>query len=431
LVGSAAVLALSQLPDIEVVAFEKAPNAREAGAWISLTVTGLKVLTKLIPPAEINAISYRPPDRAVYVTRHWRTGEVLLRKYSSDELKDDYIQARTHREPLLKLLLSHTPKDAVRYGQRVTGIELLQDDGSNTEGSVRLLFSGDEEGLTPSYQDFDFAIAADGLYSSIRRQFWPDHRVSFKGAVAYRTIFPASRLAGISGVHDDSSAWRRDGEVVFLSELGLGIYGVVIIRSETPEYVENTGLRWEHPIGTAGMERLRKSYADWDPVISHVLAVVDDLDAYPLDSGAWLQQLSQENRVAFVGDAAHPTAGAYGTGAALGFGDCWALYRALQASRSTAVEEKSVGLGKHGYDISKALRIFEQTRLPFLLRVEHQMALDGQDARYIAAAAADDKEWKRRFVERNPSNNWLTEHDVELDVQDAIMRDLATPSRTA
>lgn len=89
LVGSAAVLTLSQLPDIDVVAFEKAPRAREAGAWISLTVTGLKVLTKLIPSTEINAISYRPPDRAVYVTRHWRTGDVLLRKYSSDDLKED------------------------------------------------------------------------------------------------------------------------------------------------------------------------------------------------------------------------------------------------------------------------------------------------------------------------------------------------------
>ncbi|CAK7234051.1 hypothetical protein SCUCBS95973_008803 [Sporothrix curviconia] len=428
LVGSAAVITLSQLPDVEVVAFEKAPAAREAGAWISLTVTGLKVLTKLIPPAEINAISYRPPDRGVYVTRHWRTGQVLLRKYSSDDLKEDYIQARTHREPLLKLLLSHVPKNSVQYGRRVDGVQLVQNDENGGQQHARLLFSddtGDASESDKAYKDFDLIVAADGLYSAVRRQFWPGHRVGFKGAVAYRTIFPVSRIDGISGLHDDSSAWRRDGEVVFLSELGLGVYGVVIIRSESPEYVASTGLRWEHPIGAAGVDRLRKLYADWDPVVSRVLAVVDDLDAYPLDSGPWLQLLSQGGRVAFVGDAAHPTAGAYGAGAAMGFGDCWALYRALLASKRGV---RPTGPNDHEYDIPKALRIFENTRLPFLQRVEHQMTLDGHDARYVAEAASDEKEWTRRFIERNPANNWLTEHDVELEVQNAIMQDLNSPA---
>ncbi|KJR89564.1 Salicylate hydroxylase (Salicylate 1-monooxygenase) [Sporothrix schenckii 1099-18] len=430
LVGSAAVLALSRLPDAEVVAFEKAPSAREAGAWISLTVTGLKVLTKLIPPAEISAIAYRPPDRAVYVTRHWRTGAVLLRNYSSDHLKDDYVQARTHREPLLKLLLSHVPTGAIQYGQPVVGVELApnNNDKDDARGPVRLLFANPDGGTTPTSRDFDIVVAADGLYSPIRRQFWPDHRVSFEGAVAYRTIFPAARVAGIAGLHDDSSAWRKDGEVVFLSALGLGMYGVVIIRDETPEYMDRTGLRWEHPIGAAGVERLRGLYADWDPLISRVLAVVDGMDAYPLDSGPWLQQLAQADRIAFVGDAAHPTAGAYGAGAAMGFGDCWALYRALSASRSrsTAADEQpaSTDPNTHRYDIAKALRIFEQARLPFLLRVEEQMELDGRDGRYVSAAVADEQEWMRRYVERNPPSNWLTEHDVELEVQNAIMRHL-------
>lgn len=311
----------------------------------------------------------------------------------------------------------------------MASLELVGRSDGGTIGPARLLFSSDDEDGAGYCRDFDLIVAADGLYSAIRGQFWPDHQVGFKGVVAYRTIFPASRVAGILGLHDDSSAWRRDGEVVFLSELGLGIYGIVIIRSEAPEYVSSTGLRWEHPIGRAGVERLRQLYADWDPIISRVLDVVDDLDAYPLDSGPWLKQLSQGGRVVFVGDAAHPTAGAYGAGAAMGFGDCWALYRALLASLSKAVDGR-VGPVSHGYDIAKALRIFEQTRLPFLFRVEQQMVLDGKDARYVAEAAADEEEWIRRFVERNPPNNWLTEHDVELEVQNAIMRDLNNPPAT-
>lgn len=400
LVGSAAVLALSQLPDVEITGFEKSPVAREAGAWISLTVTGLKVLTKLIPPSEINAIVYRPPDRAVYVTRHWRTGNVLLSRYSSEELKADFIQARTHRWPLLRLLLKHIPEDRVKYGRRVVDII------TNSDGA-KLIF---EDGH--AWAHFDLIAAADGIYSGIRSKYFPDHTVQFKGAVAYRTIFPKSQLREIKGLHDDSSAWRKDGEVVFLSELGLDQYGVVIIRREAPEYASS--LQWQHSVGLSGLQRLRELYKAWDPIILEVLNVIEDIEAYPLDSGPWLKELSKEGLVAFLGDAAHPTAGAFGAGAAMGFGDCWALKRALEASRD------HFGGTDGGYNVSKALSLFQATRLPFLSRVEKQMEIDTQNAIYIAEASQDEPEWIRRFKERNPLSQWLTEHDVELEVQKVI-----------
>ncbi len=40
LVGATAAIALSKLPDVEVVAFERSPEPRETGAWISMTVSG-------------------------------------------------------------------------------------------------------------------------------------------------------------------------------------------------------------------------------------------------------------------------------------------------------------------------------------------------------------------------------------------------------
>lgn len=227
-------MALSRLQDVEVVGFEKSPVPREAGAWISLTVTGQLVLTKLISPAKINEIVYRPPDRAVYVTRHWRTGEDLVRQYSSEHIKEDFIQARTHRWPLLKLLTDHHPKGAVQYGKQVTGVK-------TSEVGAKLKFAN---GGTTS--EFDLVVAADGIYSGIRRQYWPDRQVQFKGAVAYRNVFHKSRVAHIKELHDDSSSWRRDGEVVFLSELGLDQYGVVIIKTEEPDYAAT--LRWERSI---------------------------------------------------------------------------------------------------------------------------------------------------------------------------------------
>jgi salicylate hydroxylase len=409
LVGSAAVLSLSRLDNVQVTAFEKSPVAREAGAWISLTVTGQKVLTKLVPPHEINAIAYRPPDKAVYVTRHWKTGESLIRRYSSEDLKEDYIQARTHRAPLLQLLLAHHPAGSVQYGSRISDI--------NVQGAEAVLRADD--GSTAG--TYDLVVAADGLYSGIRRKFWPEHKVGYRGAVAYRCVFDKSRVAHIAELHDDSSSWSRNGEIVFLSELGLGQYGVVIIRAETPEHAAS--LRWERSIGAGGLERLRGLYGHWDPVIGRVLDAVDDIQAYPLESGPWLRQLSKEERVAFIGDAAHPTAGAYGAGAAMGFCDGWALYRALQGTRRRVGTQASSVVAATGYDVPAALHVFEETRLPYLLRVERQIAFDAQDKQYVAEAGnGDSEEWVARLKETaGLFNQWLTEHDVELEVQKALM----------
>jgi salicylate hydroxylase len=275
---------------------------------------------------------------------------------------------------------------------------------------AELTFDNDETAGT-----FDLIVAADGLYSSIRRQYLPEHHVIYKGAVAYRTIFPKSLVAHIQGLHDDSSAWLRNGEVVFLSELGLGKYGIVLMRPESPEYASK--LRWEHSIDTDKIQRLRDLYKDWDPVIGKVLEVINDIQAYPLESGPWMPELHMDNRVAFIGDAAHPTAGAYGAGAAMGFCDAWALRRALQGTRSRTGDADRPG----GYNVAAALRAFQATRAPFLRRVETQMALDKEDARYVAAAGDDEEEWMARFDETKPQDQWLTEHDVELEVQNAIM----------
>lgn len=393
LVGSAAILALSKLPNTIITAYEKSPASREAGAWISLTPTGLKVLNRLVPASEINEFVYRSPNQAEYITRFWKTGQVIARRISSEYLHTDYTQARTHRQPLLAVLVRHFPPGVVEYGRRVVDIhvddkaKLQFDDGSRVGG-------------------FDLVVAADGIYSTVRRKYWPASEVRYKGAVAYRVLFPKTKLAGIEGLHEDTSAWRRDGEIVFLSELGLGVYGIVIIKGESPEYAST--LRWERSVGQQGLERLRRHFLTWDPVISRILDVVDDIQAYPLESGAWLSNLTQD-RVAFVGDAAHPTAGAYGVGAAMGFGDAWTLYRALENTRIRGV-----------FDVPAALRIYQEARAPFLLRVERQMEVDIGDAKYVAGAATDE-EWIQRFQERNVENQWLTEHDVELEVQKVIM----------
>ncbi|KAL1411675.1 hypothetical protein Q8F55_002640 [Vanrija albida] len=396
---AAAILALSKLPNARVTAFEKAPGPREAGAWISLNPSGLEVLAHLLPLSEITDIVFRPTEAGDYNHRHWATGALLHSWKTSPHIRPEFAAARTARPPLHAALVRHYPPDTVHYSRRVTGVSIQPD------GRAALSFED-----APAEPDFDLVVAADGIYSPLRRQYWPDHDVGYKGAVAYRTVFPRARLDAIAHLlPPDSSAWRGpDGGIVFLSELGLGTFGVVVIRREDAAVASS--LRWEGDIGPEALQVLRGHYAAWDPVVGEVLALVDSIQAYPLDSGPWLQHLTRDGRVAFIGDAAHPTAGAFGAGAGMGYGDAWALYLALVGTAANGAE----------YNVRAALQVFERARLPFLLRVERQFAVDAANAKYVAAVRGDDAEWVRRFKARNVSVQWLVEHSVELEVQKVL-----------
>ena len=152
LVGSAAVLSLSRLDNVTVTGFERAPEPREAGAWISLSPSGLSILNRLVDPSELRKIVYRPPNRAEYVTRHWRTGEAIVRNYSSPCYAPDYVQARTHRFPLLKVLLSAIPEGIIQYGCKVVDIQVTENGPNLSLADGRSV-------------EFDLVVAADGIYS--------------------------------------------------------------------------------------------------------------------------------------------------------------------------------------------------------------------------------------------------------------------------
>ncbi len=71
---------------------------------------------------------------------------------SSAHIADKFRQARTHRVPLLTVLLSNVPPGTIQYGRKVAGHQL-------TDTGVRLEFDDSDS------QMFDLVVAADGLYS--------------------------------------------------------------------------------------------------------------------------------------------------------------------------------------------------------------------------------------------------------------------------
>ncbi|RDW59217.1 hypothetical protein BP5796_12141 [Coleophoma crateriformis] len=210
-------------------------------------------------------------------------------------------------------------------------------------------------------------------------------------------------------------AWKqRRGIFIPTSDIPEpGVYTFVTNTTETEEYANS--LRWAHDLGRPGQKLT--SFAplkDWDPILDQVLQLLPGISAYPLQVTAWMANPTRDNALAFVGDAAHPTGGAYGSGCSFAFADVQALYLSLQRTYGYNADDD---YSKPLYNVPYALHLYKETRMPFLKRVESQLGNDKLDAAYVATAS-NEKEWIRRWKKKFTINWWILEHDVDAKWQE-------------
>lgn len=390
LVGAFAAAVFSKLTDAEISVYEKSEGPQEVGAAITLTEGSIVTLGRVLGHDELQPLLYRSPKHSHTVSRHWKTGEYLKATEPTYPRPSSYLHAKAHRVDLLNFILKGVPEGTVNYGYEVAGVELEPD-------GVTINFAGKDS------VKVDLLVSADGIYSKIRRQFTNDRAV-YKGAVAYRNVFDESILDGIEGVPDEITVWVGRDSLMFMTKLPPNQFNVAAHLHDPPEIAEK--LRWNHTTGEWGRKRLIEHFKDWDPIIGKILKVMPESIAFPLERTPWLNDLVVGNRIAFVGDSAHPTSGVYGAGAALGFDDVWALYRGLSETKLDKT-----------YRLEKALFLFNETRRHFLLRVEVQTKIDAQIQKRYVDASKDDDEWKKRVAERGLVSNWISEHSSEAEYQ--------------
>ncbi|KAK6204648.1 salicylate hydroxylase [Scheffersomyces amazonensis] len=404
IVGAYTALALSHLPNVSITAYEKSPHPSELGAWIALPNQSIDMLSKFIPIEKINSIAYKGTSDKEYVSRHWKTGEILYTQPTYNRSKP-FVEARTHRVALLNLLLEYVPPGIIQYDHKVSEVEFVKNDS-------KIIIHFENQ---PSSSEFDLVVAADGIYSKIRHQFNPN-TLKYRGSVAYRSVFDESYISHIEGISDDTSNWvSPGGKWVFLSLVGLGQYGIVASIAEPYETFKK--LKWNKSIGDEGKKYLIEAFKDWDAVVPQVIEAVPDILAFPLESGNWLHNLVVKERLVFAGDAAHPTAGAYGSGAGFGFSDAWALYRSLQETSSNYWYESTPQASK--YNLKLTTFLFNETRRHFLKRVEQQLTIDGLQSkeRIQPPTDTDDSEWRSRYLIKRHGGEWIRSHNAEFEFQ--------------
>ncbi|KIW33245.1 uncharacterized protein PV07_00111 [Cladophialophora immunda] len=404
LAGATAGGLLTKLPDVEVKIYEKSDVVREVGALIGVAVSAMKTLSRCLSPEgfeQLQYILYRGPYADGINHRHWKTGEVLKQAVSPHTPRH-LQEGRTSRVPLHRILMNEVPEGVVQHSRSAVSTEKITK--GDDAGAMQVTFTDGTSEIA------DVVVAADGLYSKIRRHYHPDSQIASRGRVAYRYTFPTKLIEHIKDLPEDTSSFRKHGEIVFLSRLEPGVYAFTALI-DTPDE-EAAQLEWAKPMGQAGLERLRRGLEGWNPIIHRVIDVLPDIQVYPLQTSEWMRSLVRDDAVAFVGDAAHPTAGAYGAGCSFAFNDVWCLYRSLGSAHDPRSSPRVVP-----YHVPYALHLYNESRVHFLHRVERQIQMDKRDYSYIRAAGDDHQEWVRRYKERFTINWWLLEHDAEAEWQ--------------
>ncbi|MFD3538136.1 FAD-dependent monooxygenase [Streptomyces sp. NPDC058662] len=263
-----------------------------------------------------------------------------------------------HRSALTGALAAALPDGTVRHAMAVTSV--LDPDGRDP--LVRT--SGGE--LTA-----DVVIAADGIHSPLRRQYFPDHPgLRHSGETAWRTVLPPAHGTGAGGAGAPAAAetWGR-GErfgVVPLADGRVYVYATAV----APE-----GYRPDDVIA-----ELRRRFGHWHDPIPEIIARIDPAavlrhDLYDL---ATALPRYHRGRLAWIGDAAHAMTPNLGQGGCQAIEDAVVLARLLERTARADVPAAVAAYSRARLARTDAIRV-RARRAGRFAAVTHPLAAAARD----------------------------------------------------
>ncbi|OCF43458.1 salicylate hydroxylase [Kwoniella heveanensis CBS 569] len=399
--GLAAIINLRKLPYVELSAFDQAKELREVGAGISINENTWRHLKLLGADEKLEQYTNRGDGSKVDgEQRNGITGELLARKYQKIN-PDAPPRSRIERYKLQRALLSQIPEDLIRLSKRLSKIE-------ETAKGTTLTF---EDRTTAG--PFDLVIGADGLRSVVRQQSFPEHKLSYTGKVAYRTLIPQSAVAHIPHLPRASTFWHTKDTHVYTDFLDNGLFEIATRAFESDE--EGNKVSWGHKVPR---EKVVHHYQGYCEAIRQVIATPDEWLEFAMFGGPRLESVISNGRIALLGDASHPLSGAFGSGAAFAFEDAYVLTKALEYTHS------------RGQPIGEALRLYDEVRSPHYKGLYAILNSFGKNAKEIEAISPplELNELINETTRRNwtASNEWIYKYDVTqvwkeyLDAQEAV-----------
>ncbi len=323
--GITAAASLSRL-GFNAEVYEQAEQFAPIGAGIQLTANAMKALGGLGLAEPLGSEGFAP---TAFHSREWDTAKVtnvlimgkpLERRYGAPDLM-------IHRARLHSALASLVPRERIHFGKKLVAIE-------QHESSATLAFADG------SRIEALLVIGADGIHSVVREALFGAEKPRFTGRVAYRSVYPTSRLNGIA-IDERAKWWGPDRHVVhyYTTRSKDEIYFIAV----TPE----PGFQVESWSLTGDQNTLLAAFAGFHATVRAILSAAPDVRKWALVERDPMRSW-WKNRIVLLGDACHPMTPYMAQGAASAIEDAVVLARCLDYVGCNA--------------ISKALAVYTASR---------------------------------------------------------------------
>jgi 2-polyprenyl-6-methoxyphenol hydroxylase-like FAD-dependent oxidoreductase len=333
--GMSAALALAR-GGRRVHLLEKAAEFTEIGAGLQLAPNALRVLERLGILAEIKKCAVFPPN---FVLLDINTGTPLqvVTLGESFEKAFSFPYIVMHRSDLLSILYEacrDTGMITFENNKEVCDIE-------ETSPVAKVIC---RDGTV---YEADAVIAADGLWSTIRRKLFDSAAPHWSGYVAYRGTVPIGEVTQVAG-EGNLLIWMGAGiHLVQYPVRGGQLYNqVAVFKCDETSTPEMEGPR----VG----EELDERFAGTCTPVREAVKRVGHEKRWPIQDRAPLITWTR-NRFVLVGDAAHPMLQFMAQGA-------------CQSLEDAACLADTIGL--HGNDFERAFLSFQNARFPRTAQVQ-------------------------------------------------------------
>ena len=315
--GLTAALALKKFGH-DVTVFEQTDELKEVGAGLTVGPNATKVMN-FIGLGDVLADKGDEPDRGCVL--HYKTAEILHETQRNGSFEEQYgakyyqIHRADLHDAMIQMMRADDP-ESLRLGHKVTRIDQDAD-------SVTAHF---DNGASATG---GLLIAADGVRSLIRSEYFDAEPPTFTGQVAFRGLVDAKDVADHMTVSNSALTIgpAKTFTRYFLRHKTIVNY-VAIARSD----------RWKEEgwWTPATLDELMEEYEGWNEDVLSIMRATPSgslikwglFDRDPLST--WVQ-----GRVALVGDAAHPMLPWMGMGASMAFEDALVCARAIEAGGVT------------------------------------------------------------------------------------------------
>jgi len=340
-----------QRAGFETVVFEAAPEFKEVGAGIALSINAMKALAALGLSDEISTKGRLMETFTIYDERGRKLSQTSNTSLNGTHGPGNFI---IHRAELQSFLVSKVNQDAVYFNKRMIDFE-------QATQSIIIKFADGSECETK------YLIVADGIHSVARKKLLPHAKPRFSGQTCWRGVITLQEME----LEESFETWGRQGR------FGLG----PLLDHKFYWYASLNAKPNDSAFRQFGIRDLQNRFNDFHSPIPEVLAASTDADLIWGDI-IDIKPISQYafDRILLIGDAAHATTPNLGQGGAMAIEDAVILANEL----------------KKETDVNLAFLNFEKRRLPRTRKIVNESWRVGKISQLENSALISMRNWVMR-----------------------------------